>query len=216
MSNLPIETLYGITKEQIKKLHSEGIFLVKDIHKAKFKLSKTIKESARLKEFEQRVTRDRGALEFENLTRILSGMGELILAGSYRRGISDMKDLDFMLVTDSSDMSEVLKALSKSIVPEYFPILHGHVKIMMYSLMNSIAIRIDLNIVPVLSRAVALVHFTGPAESNIRMRVNARRHGLQLNEKYIMNLETGEVFYPKTEREVFEMTGNIFKEPENR
>lgn len=209
---MKIEELYGITKILVSKLHSEGIYEIEDLSKSKLKLPEAIIASAKLKRFEVRVNRRRAELEREELERILDGFGELILTGSYRRGKTDMKDLDFMLVTDSTTTNDILKTLPKDV---YLPVLKGPKKLLFYSFRNT-AIKIDLNIVPVISRAVALVHYTGSAENNIRMRIKAKKSGYLLNDKYILNLETGETIYPETEEEVFEVVGRRYLEPEDR
>ena len=213
-----IEDLYGITRELVKRLHKEGIFYIRDINKASFKLPDHILASAKLRKYETRVDIPRANLELLELNKYLSGFGELILAGSYRRGKSDMKDLDFILISDYADSVSIVKSLPKDI---YLPILKGDRKVMLYSLRQGTnkvksAIKIDLVIIPTLSRAVSLVHFTGSAKNNIRLRIAAKRRGLLLNEKYILNLVNGEVIYPKTEEEVFQIVGVEYQRPEDR
>lgn len=213
-----IEDLYGITRDLVKRLHKEEIFYIRDINKASFKLPDHILASAKLRKYETRVDIPRANLELLELNKYLSGFGELILAGSYRRGKSDMKDLDFILISDYADTGSMIKSLPKDV---YLPVLKGDRKVMLYAVRRDknkklSSIRIDLVVVPTLSRAVALVHFTGSAKNNIRLRIAAKRRGLLLNEKYILNLETGETIYPKTEEEVFQIVGVEYQKPEDR
>jgi len=212
---LRIEDLYVITKDLIKRLHKEGIFYIQDIHKASFKLPDHILASAKLRKYETRVDVPRANHELLELNKYIGDFGELILAGSYRRGRQDMKDLDFILVSDNVEMRDIIKRLPDDM---YLPVLKGDRKIMLYSIdfKDKTVVRIDLVIVPTLSRAVALVHFTGSAKNNIRLRIAAKRRGLLLNEKYILNLENGEIIYPKTEAEVFQIVGVEYQEPEDR
>lgn len=213
--NRPIESIFGMTKKLSDKLHDSGICTVSDLLCSNARVPRSVLVSAELSEIEVRVTRERGELELNELGRILSGLsGELILAGSYRRGSELMKDLDFIFVSDTVTGADIVLALPE----EYHPVLLGDKKIMVYSVRGEPleAIRIDLNVVPRVSRATALVHYTGSKESNIRLRVAAKARGLLLNDKYIMNLSTGKVFYPETEEQVFETVGLKYLEPEQR
>lgn len=64
---------------------------------------------------------------------------------------------------------------------------------------------------------MSLVIRTGPADLNIRLAQSARARGLALNAyAAFTELSTGNVVVPKSEREVFELAGVPWAEPEER
>lgn len=207
-----ITNLMGIGPTVIENLKAQGIKTTEDIISAPddARIPKSIRLSAEMSNFETRVTRERADLESRKLPKI-KGI-EKFIVGSYRRGSTDMKDLDILLVSDLDD--PITKFVSR-LDDHWIISSQGPTKAFLWVLRNRQAIRVDLVAAKVRSKYAALVHYTGSARSNIKLRTKAKSMGMLLNEKYL-RLPDGEIYYPKCECDVFTQLGIECVEPEDR
>jgi DNA polymerase (family 10) len=140
--------------------------------------------------------------------RRVHGVRQVVVAGSYRRRKETVRDLDILVtctdeeaVTESfvtyEDVAEVLaRGPTRSTVR-----LHS-------------GLQVDARVVGVESYGAALHYFTGSVAHNIAVRRLALRRGLKLNEYGVFR--DGERIGGRTEREVFELAGLAYVEPELR
>lgn len=118
------------------------------------------------------------------------------VVGSLRRGRRDIKDVDLIFVPGVAGVAQVV-ALFRSFGA---PVHHGET-------MGAIVLPNGLpaQLWPVEDPAVlgaALLHFTGPRDYNIALRIRANRRGWQLSQHGLVDRQTGRLLAGRTEEEV--------------
>jgi len=158
----------------------------------------------------------------------------LTICGSFRRGKKTSGDIDVILFHPQ------LKTLKSVKYPEtvrgknYLNLLvellkeknfilddidkNYHVKYMGFSKYQKYPVRrLDITIVPYESRYTALLHSTGPHELNSKMRIEAKRRGLTLNQYGLYKVGEKKIRIPiHSEKEVFEKLGMVYLPPKSR
>lgn len=104
------------------------------------------------------------------------GLQQLVPAGSLRRGVETVGDLDF--VAASTDPAALVEAFTKLPIVRRV-ILRGAAK---SSVMTTRGIRVDLEIVSAREFGGLLQHFTGSKAHNVALRSYAQQHGLSISE----------------------------------
>lgn len=205
--------LYGIGAKSVKELNDLGIFTVEQLLSSDIELPHSIEIAAIMYPYEVRVTRTRANEEYRSLKKLFKDK-EIIIAGSYRRGLKDMKDIDVLVISDDeNEIPNMVRSMVSSDPSRYHVVANGKTKAMMYSLINNKAIKIDLVRAEKRSKWIALVHYTGSVAMNIKLRYNAKRRKLKINEKCIESLVDGSYYYPKSEKEVFDAAGVDYLTP---
>ena len=139
------------------------------------------------------------------------GALEIAVAGSFRRGVETVRDID-LLVRAEGDGTPVV---------QHFTDFPGAVRVEAAgSTRGSVILRsgfqVDLRVVPTESWGAALHYFTGSKEHNVRMRQRARRRGLKVSEYGVFREDTAERVAGASEEEVFAALGLDFIPPELR
>jgi DNA polymerase (family 10) len=146
----------------------------------------------------------------ERVTRSLSaiaGVTAVTAAGSWRRKRETIADLDFLVETDdpqaviekAANLPWVERA-SAGTSRATLNMMHGP--------------QVDLMTMPRGAAGTYLVHFTGSAEHNVRLREMARAKGWSLSEKGFASLDNpGDLRTFATEQEVYEFLGLPFIDP---
>jgi DNA polymerase (family 10) len=140
--------------------------------------------------------------------RATPGLGELELAGSYRRHKATVGDLD-VLMTASSQAAAVARFLAYPQRAE--TIAAGNTRAAMRL---KDGFQVDLRVVPRESFGAALLYFTGPKEHNVMLRRRALERGLKLNEYGLFKGERR--MAGLTEKEVYVALGLDYVSPEKR
>jgi DNA polymerase (family 10) len=147
--------------------------------------------------------------------KALPGVIRAEVCGSIRRGRETSKDIDILVSSKSAGpimdafvaFPEVIQVTghgpTKSSVIAQLPV-HGH----------AVTLNADLRVVTDEQFPIALVHFTGSKDHNIRLRKRAIERGWSLNE-YALGSED-ELVICKTEADVYEELGLIWVPPEMR
>ncbi|NHM30534.1 DNA polymerase/3'-5' exonuclease PolX [Neobacillus terrae] len=151
----------------------------------------------------------------ENIEKSLTEIPEIIRfsrAGSLRRMRETIKDLDFIIATESPvAVKDKLLAFSK--IKEV--IGAGDTKVSLtFALDNDVSV--DFRLVEPKEFATALHHFTGSKEHNVRMRQLAKERGEKISEYGVENNETGEILTFSSEEEFYHHFGLPFIPPEIR
>lgn len=137
--------------------------------------------------------------------------------GSYRRGKSDMGDLDILIQkTDSFVLNHFVNALTKAgLIVGHLAV--GQVKYLgLCRLNNNCNVhRIDLMIVDPISWPYATLYFTGSQDLNVKMRDRAIEMGLRLNE-YRLTDSDGNRYPAHTEADIFNHLNMNYLEPTER
>jgi DNA polymerase (family 10) len=105
-----------------------------------------------------------------------SGVSRVIAAGSYRRGLETIGDLD-ILVTAPAGRAVMDRFVAYQEVRDV--LAHGATK---SSVRLQSGLQVDLRVVPQESYGAALLYFTGSKAHNVVLRQLAQQRGLKLNE----------------------------------
>ena len=151
----------------------------------------------------------------ESIEKSLAEIPEIIRfsrAGSLRRMRETIKDLDFIIATESPEaVKDKLLAFSK--IKEV--IGAGDTKVSLTFALDY-DISVDFRLVEPNEFATALHHFTGSKEHNVRMRQLAKERGEKISEYGVENNETGEILTFSSEEEFYHHFGLPFIPPEIR
>ncbi len=136
------------------------------------------------------------------------GIGEVVAAGSYRRRLQTVGDLD-ILVTCERGEEAMKRFVEYDQVREI--VARGETK---STVRLRSGLQVDLRVVPEQSYGAALHYFTGSKAHNIALRQMAVKKGLKLNEYGVFR--DGERVGGVSEQEVFALAGLPYIEPELR
>ena len=131
-------------------------------------------------------------------------------AGSVRRRRETFRDLD--IIATSSDPAALTAYFTK--LPWVADVIaHGDTKA---TVLSQDGLRFDLRVVPPECYGNLLQHFTGSKDHNVALREDAVKRGLSISEYGVKNVETGDVFQTRDERELYEHLGYEYIPPELR
>jgi DNA polymerase (family 10) len=137
------------------------------------------------------------------------GTTRVEVAGSYRRGLPTVKDLDIVAATTAPE--GVLRAVTT--LPDVERIV-GSGTTRCSVIVEGV--QVDCRAVTVEQFGAVWQYFTGSQAHNVRLRARALRRGLTLNEYGVFRLEDGERIAGATEEEVYESLGLNWIPPELR
>ena len=138
------------------------------------------------------------------------GIRKVEVAGSYRRKLPTVGDLDILVCGDSvADIAE--KKIFKAF-PGTASLASGETKIAFVIFPQNL--QVDIRFVPEESYGAALLYFTGSKDYNVMMRKAAIEKGYLLNEYGLF--ENGEYIAGRTEEEVCQKLGLPVLEPKKR
>jgi DNA polymerase (family 10) len=160
---------------------------------------------------EQRMKLANAAVFADALTGYLEdvpGVGQVTVAGSFRRGRETVGDLDILVTAKKSSpvmdrfvaFDEVEKVVSKGSTRATVVLRAG--------------LQVDLRVVPARSYGAALYYFTGSKAHNIAVRRLGQRRGLKINEYGVFKGKTRVA--GDTEESVFKAVGLKWIAPELR
>lgn len=133
--------------------------------------------------------------------------GKIEVCGSYRRGATELKDLDFMVAGVSI---KEYQTFVKSLGPNYGEVdIKAHVPIS-----EGKSIPVDFRRVPEESWGAALLWFTGSGQFNVECRTAAKNRGWTLTQ-YGLTDSDGKTI-SMDEREILEKLGISWRPPEQR
>ena len=148
---------------------------------------------------------------------------ELIICGSYRRKKLDSGDIDILLYNkeDINNLTPFLNILIQTkFLTDHLTDINNKTKYMGFCKFKILNRRIDIRYVPYDSLDSALLYFTGSGEFNKNMRTFALKKGYTINEYgiYKFNKDKTKKIKIKTkeEKDIFEILGISFVEPQNR
>ena len=142
--------------------------------------------------------------------REVSGLRNVVPAGSLRRFRETIGDIDLMGTADNAE--EVIQHFVR--LPQVKEVLvSGTTKA---SVVVAGGLQVDLRIVEHDSFGSLLQYFTGSKQHNINLRERAHRQGLKLSEYGITDLNTGELEKFATEQAFYQRLGLQYIPPEIR
>jgi len=131
-----------------------------------------------------------------------------LIAGSYRRGNTILKDLDFIIIPTKTlsypaDKVKIIKSGEKKV-----KLLYNSPGINRY-------IPIDILITNKKSLPASILYFTGSKNFNIQIRIKAREKGWKLNEYGVFN-SSGKFIPVSSERALLKKIYGKYVKPEDR
>ena len=144
----------------------------------------------------RRVSLDEAHEIFAEIQGVLGS--RLELAGSARRKKETCGDLDILSYypwVGEREMSRVL----------------GSVQGGLYR-----GVQVDITTVPIGAEGAALLHATGSAEENMRLRRKAKRIGLKLNQYGLWTVDNENLVAGMSEKAIYEVLGEPYVPPEER
>ena len=133
--------------------------------------------------------------------REVAGVGEVAVAGSLRRFLETIGDVD--VIVTASDPAPVMDALvGLSFVDRV--LVRGDAKT---SVVTQRGVQVDVRVVAPHQLGAALLYFTGSKAHNIKLRQRALARGLTLNEYALSEVEGGEVIASAREEEIYAALG---------
>lgn len=142
-------------------------------------------------------------------------IGPWVVAGSYRRGKSTVKDLDILLECSADALVALGEEMKTS--PGIQVVTAGPDILRFYVPTSQGDFEIDiLRVRSKVEWAPYLLYRTGSAALNISMRGLAKCLGFKLSERGVFNRETGEQTPTPTEESIFALLGMKYQTPEER
>lgn len=208
--------LTGVGPKKLEEFMNKGIKSIKDLKEALKNNSVKVSESTLLhlkyyKDLQKKLTRK----EVENIVNEFIKVTNLkrkdvIIAGSYRLGKKESKDIDLILI--DQDLKTIIKKL-KDYIKGYF--LKGSDKVNLLVKFDRI-VHIDIRNVDRKYLAYYLLYFGSGSSFSRTIRQEAKlkgykldQYGLSKNGKYIN-------FYPSDEKDIFKFLKIDYVEPEHR
>lgn len=145
------------------------------------------------------------------LSRV-EGVIRAALAGSLRRGVEAVKDVDVVLAVPAEAGDAVRSAFAELPGLEAIP-ASGPTKT---TLQLTGGLQVDIRLVPERSFVAAVHHFTGSKAHHIRLRERARRMGWSISEYGLSRTDGDGERYPQDEAELYEILGLPYIPPELR
>jgi DNA polymerase/3'-5' exonuclease PolX len=139
---------------------------------------------------------------------------EIIAVGGVRRKKPQVKDIDFLVVSDNPRILSTLS--SPNILTTYAVGARRRSCIFAYHGSNY---KLDFFVAAPESRPFALYHHTGSAQYNIRIRAHVKRLGWKLNQYGLFDSRNRRVANSgsiKTERDLANFLGITYRTPEDR
>jgi len=227
----------GIGPAAAKKLLDGGHTTLEDLKKHPELLNHHQKIGLKyFKEFEERIPRQEMEAHEKLLIRQIEQLDsdfQAVICGSYRRGAATSGDIDVLLTHPSfastnkkkkdanSKLKEVVETLEKS---KYITdtLSQGETKFMGVCRLDpsSTHRRLDLRLIPCDQFHSGVLYFTGSDVFNQQMRSMALEKGFTINEYSIRCVgstgEPGEALPVTCEKDIFDIIGKEYVEPEQR
>lgn len=218
-----LKKVHGIGEKKAEELYKNGIRSVQDLRKDS--VYKTLTSQQKLgvdhyEDLQKRIERKYiVALHVVVLYLLNQEFGKnsyrLEIAGSYRRGAKTSGDVDCLITTNSFRLEDVVKLLYKKKIIIATLGMKNEKFMGIGSCVAPHAFRLDIEFVKEEEYGSALLYFTGSKEFNKRVRFEAKKKGLLLNEHGLFR-NGKKVLKAPTEKEIVEYLGLSLPDPEHR
>ena len=225
-----LEQIIGIGKAKINELEKLGIKSVKEYiqyikdNPTNIKVSHTIEMGLKYhKKYKMNIPRSEISSIYEFIKKVLDKKYTFEFCGSYRRQKNTSNDIDILITSkDTGNLNNIIESLKeKNQYNNNKPFLidslgiNNKIKYMGFcKYKNNPIRRIDIRYIDYKSFYSALLYFTGPAELNQTMRLNAKKMGYKLSEYGLS--KNNKIMYFSSEKEIFDILNMEYLEPQNR
>jgi len=141
-----------------------------------------------------------------DVKKIIGNRG-VYLAGSLRRGKPEVGDLDLIVVREEAE-----KDLDKRLMLLTGKDLSNR-KTCSFVFKN---VQIDLNMCNAEIKGSYLLHWTGSTKENVRLRKEAKKIGCKLSQNGLIDKSNKNLSAYKSEKEIYQLLGLEYVEPQNR
>lgn len=167
---------------------------------------------------EEDVVRFSTSVAKRKVTQLLGDLGiEWYFAGSARRGLKTVKDIDVIVVDDEEGAARM--AIADRLYEEALTadVRNGQEKIGVSLPIKSAvkSLTLDLNFCKEETLGAMLLYFTGPKSFNIQMRADVKAKGMRLNQNGLFD-DNGNVIAARTEEAIFQALGMRYINPKDR
>ena len=219
---LDLQTIWGICPKDAEMLYNKGINSIKDLEKHKNLLTESQAIGLKYREdLSKKIPRNYITSLYVIIMYYLnksygSGNYDMIIAGSYRRGDKESKDIDCIISSKKFNLQEVVELLEKEkIIVDVLSMKKD--KFTGIANCNLQKVLLNIKFVDESELGYALLYFTGSKSTNIYMRDKARRKGMLLSENGLIDNKTQKkILENATEQEIFEKIGIPYISPELR
>lgn len=219
IKNSEFLNIKGFGPAMIIKLNKLKIYKISELEDSIIKLTHIQKLGIKYrKDLSIPIPRDEITILKEYLDKNIFNNYKTTLVGSYRRNQPTSSDIDIVLSCKCGIMSCLEKISLKVMkLPNYIDkIILGKNK---FSFLikgpTNLVRQVDILAVHEISYYTAILHFTGNAQFNQKIRSILKQKNILINEYYIL-LPNKSKIYPKSEKEIFDFIGIKYLIPENR
>ena len=143
------------------------------------------------------------------ITEVKKVIGDkgLYIAGSLRRGKSEIGDIDLVVVREEAaiNLDERLKLLTGKDLSKR--------KTCSFVFNN---VQIDLNICSSDIKGSYILHWTGSTKENVKLRKAAKKIGCKLSQNGLLDSSNNNLSKNKSEKDIYELLGMKYVKPEDR
>jgi DNA polymerase (family 10) len=143
----------------------------------------------------------------------IPGVQKASLAGSLRRKIETIGDIDIVILAAPKDRKKIVSRII--VLPQVEKVLSkGTTKATV--LLKHENIQVDIRLVQDYEYGAAMLYLTGSKEHNIKLRMIAKKRGYKINEYGIFDAATNKRFAGETEEEMYRFLNLKYIPPEQR
>ncbi|EJU00591.1 Nucleotidyltransferase [Dacryopinax primogenitus] len=238
--------IYDVGRKRAHEWWRMGLRTLEDVEKRKDEIKLTRNQAIGLKyydDLQERIPRAEASVIFDKIKELamtIDGNITLYIMGSYRRGAETVGDIDILLTRDPSDgrthsgmLNKLIRLLhEKGLLTNDLAVpADTHSLEQKYMGIGRLPPdgkmrRIDVLAIPWDQKGAALIYFTGDDLFNRSIRLLAHKKGYSLNQRGLYGgiirdnkrrkMTEGVIIASKTEKEIFDILGVPWREPEER
>ena len=151
----------------------------------------------------------------KSLEKVFNNKIKIYLAGSFRTGKIEMKDIDLIIISKKLKFSDIKEKLEKKgILIDYYE--SSPTELLSIMKHGDKLVHVDLRFTDERSLPFYLLFFGSGVDFSRDIRMFAKKKGYKLNQYGLTDLKTGKVHYFKTEEDIFKFLGAKYTKPEER
>lgn len=210
-----LQKILGVGPETAKKLVKKNIRTLTQFKK-KHKMTELQKLGVKYYNvLNDKISRDEINKFQKRLEKALKNKVKIYLAGSYRTGKLQMKDIDLILTSKSLKFPEIVEILKKKkLLIDYYE--SSETELLSIMCNGGKMVHVDLRYTDERSLPFYLLFFGSGVDFSRDIRMYAKKKGYKLNQYGLTDLKSGKIHYFKTEEDIFKFLGLKYIKPEDR
>jgi DNA polymerase/3'-5' exonuclease PolX len=156
-------------------------------------------------------------LDCKHVGNLTNEKYKAVIVGSYRRKSAYSRDIDVMIVSDSTDpLEQYLKALKEKFTTNVYSKGLGKMSLVLKGSKTQGYYKLDAFVTSKKDKAAMLLYSTGPKMFNIKMRAKAKAAGYLLNQEGLHSRKTNKKIEINSEKDLFTKLKMAYVDPEKR